>query len=38
MATILADMVSAGVRVVTVARQRSRLEDVYNRISSDQVN
>jgi ABC-2 type transport system ATP-binding protein len=38
MATILSDMVAAGVRVVTVARQRSRLEDVYNRISSDQVN
>jgi ABC-2 type transport system ATP-binding protein len=38
MATILADLVAAGVRVVTVSRQRSRLEDVYNRISSDQVN
>ncbi len=38
MATILTDMVGAGVRVATVSRQRSRLEDVYNRISSDQVN
>lgn len=38
MATILSDMVAAGVRVVTVSRQRSRLEDVYNRISADQVN
>lgn len=38
MATILADLVAAGVRVVTVSRQRSRLEDVYNRLSSDQVN
>jgi ABC-2 type transport system ATP-binding protein len=38
MATILSEMVADGVRVVTVSRQRSRLEDVYNRISSDQVN
>jgi ABC-2 type transport system ATP-binding protein len=38
MATILADLVAQGVRVVTVSRQRSRLEDVYDRISEDQVN
>jgi ABC-2 type transport system ATP-binding protein len=38
MATILSDLVAAGVRVATVSRQRSRLEDVYDRISADQVN
>jgi ABC-2 type transport system ATP-binding protein len=38
MAEILADLVAAGVRVVTCSRQRSRLEDVYNRISEDRVN
>ncbi|MCA9713169.1 MAG: ABC transporter ATP-binding protein [Myxococcales bacterium] len=38
MADILADLVSAGVRVVTVSRLRSRLEDVYNRLSDNRVN
>ncbi len=38
MAQILSDFVSQGVRVVTVSRQRPRLEDVYERISDDQVN
>ena len=38
MADILAQLVSAGVRVVTVSRERSRLEDVYDRLSSDYVN
>jgi ABC-2 type transport system ATP-binding protein len=37
MADILAELVAAGVRVVTVSRVRSRLEDVYNRISEDRV-
>ncbi len=37
MADILAALVGAGVRVVTVSRTRSRLEDVYNRISEDRV-
>ena len=37
MADILADLVGAGVRVVTVSRVRSRLEDVYNRLSEDRV-
>ena len=38
MADLLADLVSAGVRVVTCSRVRSRLEDVYNRLSEDHVN
>lgn len=38
MAEILADLVTAGVKVVTVSRQRSRLEDVYDRLSDDRVN
>jgi ABC-2 type transport system ATP-binding protein len=38
MAEILAALVQAGVRVVTVSRQRSRLEDVYDKLSEDQVN
>lgn len=38
MADILAALVAAGVRVVTSSRLRSRLEDVYNRLSDDQVN
>ncbi len=38
MADILADLVGAGVRVVTVSRHRSRLEDVYDRLSADHVN
>ena len=38
MADLLADLVRAGVRVVTASRLRSRLEDVYNRLSDDQVN
>jgi len=37
MADILAELVTAGVRIVTVSRVRSRLEDVYNRISEDRV-
>jgi len=37
MADLLAELVAAGVRVVTVSRVRSRLEDVYNRISEDRV-
>ena len=38
MASILAELVGAGVKVVTCSRVRSRLEDVYDRISEDQVN
>ncbi|NVB41384.1 ABC transporter ATP-binding protein [Pseudenhygromyxa sp. WMMC2535] len=38
MAEILAELVTAGVRPVTCSRVRSRLEDVYDRISEDQVN
>jgi ABC-2 type transport system ATP-binding protein len=38
MAEILADLVAAGVQIVTCSRQRSRLEDVYSRISEDHVN
>jgi len=38
MADILAALVAGGVRVVTASRLRSRLEDVYNRLSDDQVN
>jgi ABC-2 type transport system ATP-binding protein len=38
MADILADLVDHGVRVVTCSRVRSRLEDVYDRISDNQVN
>lgn len=37
-ADLLAELVGAGVRVVTCSRVRSRLEDVYNRLSEDQVN
>ncbi|MCR9160540.1 MAG: ABC transporter ATP-binding protein [Nannocystaceae bacterium] len=37
-ADMLAELCGAGVRVVTCARVRSRLEDVYNRLSEDQVN
>ncbi|EDM75416.1 ABC transporter ATP-binding protein [Plesiocystis pacifica SIR-1] len=38
MAEILAELIGAGVKVVTCSRQRSRLEDVYDRISENQVN
>ncbi|MFV8754166.1 ABC transporter ATP-binding protein [Nannocystaceae bacterium ST9] len=38
MADVLANLVGAGVRVVTCSRIRSRLEDVYDRVSGDQVN
>ena len=38
MASILAELIGAGVKVVTCSRVRSRLEDVYDRISEDQVN
>lgn len=38
MASILAELIGAGVRVVTCSRVRSRLEDVYDRISENQVN
>jgi len=37
MADILAALVGAGVRVATVSRVRSRLEDVYHRLSEDRV-
>jgi ABC-2 type transport system ATP-binding protein len=37
-ADIIAEFVEAGVRLVTINRQRSRLEDVYDRISEDRVN
>ena len=37
-ADLLAALVGAGVKVVTVSREKSRLEDVYARISEDQVN
>jgi ABC-2 type transport system ATP-binding protein len=37
-ADILADLVDHGVRLVTCSRLRSRLEDVYDRISDNQVN
>ena len=38
MAEVLAALVQAGVRVVTCSRVRSRLEDVYSRLSEDRVN
>jgi ABC-2 type transport system ATP-binding protein len=38
MASILAELIAAGVQVITCSRLRSRLEDVYDRISADQVN
>lgn len=38
MAEILADLIGNGVKVVTCSRLRSRLEDVYDRISDNQVN
>jgi ABC-2 type transport system ATP-binding protein len=38
MAEILADLISSGVKVVTASRVRSRLEDVYDRLSEDRVN
>lgn len=38
MADILSDLIAQKVRVVTCSRVRSRLEDVYNRLSEDQVN
>jgi ABC-2 type transport system ATP-binding protein len=38
MADVLAALVAAKVRVVTASRLRSRLEDVYNRLSDDRVN
>ncbi len=38
MADVLADLVAASVKVVTVSRVRSRLEDVYDRLSEDRVN
>jgi ABC-2 type transport system ATP-binding protein len=38
MATILTDLIGAGIKVVTCSRVRSRLEDVYDRISDNQVN
>ena len=38
MASILATLIGAGVKVVTCSRVRSRLEDVYDRISADRVN
>jgi ABC-2 type transport system ATP-binding protein len=38
MAELLAEMFAAGLRVVTCSRMRSRLEDVYDRISENRVN
>ncbi|MBX7082191.1 MAG: ABC transporter ATP-binding protein [Nannocystaceae bacterium] len=38
MAELLSDLVAAGVKVVTCNRLRSRLEDVYDRLSDDRVN
>lgn len=38
MAELLADLIRNGVKVVTCSRVRSRLEDVYDRISDNQVN
>lgn len=38
MADVLSDLVAAGIKVVTVSRLRSRLEDVYDRLSEDRVN
>jgi len=38
MAEIIADLVSSGVELVTASRVRSRLEDVYERLSDDRVN
>jgi ABC-2 type transport system ATP-binding protein len=38
MADVLAMLVSEGIRVITCSRIRSRLEDVYDRVSEDQVN
>lgn len=38
MADLLADLIGNGVKVVTCSRLRSRLEDVYDRISDNQVN
>ncbi len=38
MADILADLIANEVKVVTCSRVRSRLEDVYDRISDNQVN
>jgi ABC-2 type transport system ATP-binding protein len=38
MPELLADLFAAGVRVVTCSRVRSRLEDVYDRVSDDKVN
>lgn len=37
-ADMLAELCASGVRVVTCSRVRSRLEDVYNRLSENQVN
>lgn len=38
MADLVAELCAAGVRIVTVSRVRSRLEDVYDRLSEDRVN
>jgi ABC-2 type transport system ATP-binding protein len=38
MPELLADLFGSGVRVVTCSRVRSRLEDVYDRVSDDKVN
>jgi len=38
MAELLAQLIGEGLRVVTVSRVRSRLEDVYNRLSEDRLN
>ncbi len=38
MSEILTKLCAEGIRVVTVSRVRSRLEDVYNRLSEDRLN
>ena len=37
-AQLLAELCAAGVKIITLARVRSRLEDVYDRLSEDRVN
>jgi len=38
MADLLAELIGVGARVLTCSRIRSRLEDVYDRVSEGQVN
>jgi ABC-2 type transport system ATP-binding protein len=37
-ADLVAELCAAGVKIVSLARVRSRLEDVYDRLSEDRVN